>query len=400
MKPSHQDDSNIAHKAAEWFFELAHGNEADQFAFGAWLRESPRHVEEFLLVTAAYKELEHVSADLPLDLEELRAALMRNVAPLREGSLNLDPAATGRDSTALDTPPSGRDSTASDTPPSGRSTTSARPRARAKRTVGRGWAASRWAALAALVVALIGGGWLLSSGLLNGQSYSTVVGEMRSFELPDGSIIELNTRSQVRVRFTPQSRDIQLVAGEALFKVAHNPARPFRVQAGEAVIQAVGTQFNVYRRTEGTTVSVLEGVVRVSDKAVGLNSSQPLPPARTEMVAAGQETLIGTNGHITAPALADTAKATAWRQRRLVFRADPLAEVAAQFNRYNRRLQIRVEGAVARSTPLTGIFDADDPESLVLFLTGIRDLNTERRGDEVIVERRINEVIAEPRQPE
>lgn len=339
MRPDRQDDSSIAQQASEWFFALDKADAAEQAAFGAWLRESPRHVEEFLLVTAAYKELEDVAADHRVDVDEIRAELASSVLPLRNDSV---------------------------TP---------RPSGKLNR--------QRRGAMAAVLVGLVAGGWLLSGGFLNGQSYSTAVGEIRSFELQDGSVIELNTRSRVKVHFSAERREIQLLDGEAMFKVARNPARPFLVHAGSAMIQAVGTEFNVYRRPQGTTVSVIEGVVRVSE-ADGLENASA-NAAGIQTLAAGQEVRIAPDGHIKKLAVADTTKVTAWRQRRLVFRGDQLADVAAEFNRYNRAMQIRVEGGPARSKQLAGIFDADDPDSLLLFLEGVGDLTVERHGNEIVI---------------
>lgn len=353
MKPDRQHDSSIAQKAAEWFFALPHADASGQAAFGAWLRESPRHVEEFLLVSAAYKELDNASAEESVDPEALRAALSASVVPIQS---------------AL--PVSGF---------SQRSELAASPR-------------RRWAlGLAAVfIVAVLAGGWMLSAGLPGGPSYSTAVGEIRSFELPDGSVIELNTRSQVRLSFSETARDIHLLTGEALFKVARDPARPFRVHAGGVVIQAVGTAFNVYRRDQGTTVSVIEGVVRLVGQADERRSTDAgdLEAIGAPTLAAGQEARIAPDGKITAVAVADVAKATAWRQRRLVFRGERLEEVAAEFNRYNRVPQIRVEGESARAKPLAGIFDADDPESLVEFLQQLNDLSVETRAGEFVIRSR------------
>lgn len=353
MNPIRRDEPSVTQQACEWFFALPKADAAQHAEFGAWLKESPRHVEEFLLVTAAYRELDHVSAEHRLDTDELRAQLAGRVMPLRS-----DPLDVGRlEKTGAKAGPH-----------------RLRPQRR------------RRLSIAAVAVGLMIGGWLLWAGFLNGQSYSTGIGEMRSFELSDGSVIELNTRSRVTVQFSAATRDIQLLTGEALFKVARNPARPFRVHAGSAVIQAVGTQFNVYRRSQGTTVSIIEGVVRVSEEIEGAAS---VVPASTQTLAAGQAASIGLDGHIMTLAAADTAKATAWRERRLIFHGERLADVAAEFNRYNRAPQIRVEGEAARSKPLAGIFDADDPESLLLFLRDESDLSAERRGDEVVIRSRI-----------
>jgi transmembrane sensor len=62
---------------------------------------------------------------------------------------------------------------------------------------------------------------------------------------------------------------------------------------------------------------------------------------------------------------------TAWRRRRLVFRKDTLAYIAAEFNRYNRTPKIRVEGETLRLRRFNGVFDADNPLPLLQFLKKI-----------------------------
>jgi transmembrane sensor len=185
----------------------------------------------------------------------------------------------------------------------------------------------------------------------------------------------LNAHTRIEVDYSKQLRHLTLVEGEALFVVGRDPARPFRVAAGMATIQALGTQFNVYRHEGGATVSVLEGAVQVS------SDRQPV------RVDAGEEANVGGNGPTLKRSAADIPKAVAWRRRQLVFRDDPLAKVAAEFNRYNR-LQIQVEGAAAQAKQLIGVFDADDPRSLMLFLEKDPSLVVERGDDRIVIKTR------------
>src|SRR5262249_13837131 len=99
-----------------------------------------------------------------------------------------------------------------------------------------------WAASFA-VVAIAG---ILVSALLP-ERHATSVGEQRPFDLPDGSVVYLNTHSKIALHFSRHEREIRLLDGEALFKVARDTSRPFRVRTDDAVIQALGTEFNVRR---------------------------------------------------------------------------------------------------------------------------------------------------------
>lgn len=202
--------------------------------------------------------------------------------------------------------------------------------------------------------------------------YATAVGEQRSVSLDDGSMIYINTRTRVDVRYSAEARELRLVGGEALFKVEPDPARPFRVRVNGAVVEAVGTQFNIYRKPHQAIVTVIEGAVR----------------AGAEQVNAGQAVTITMDGRITAPAAADVGQATAWRQRRLVFEWETLETIAAEFNRYNRAPRIRVEGEDALFRRYTAVFDADNPRTLVRFLTRDGDLAVTDGGEELVIRSR------------
>ena len=90
---------------------------------------------------------------------------------------------------------------------------------------------------------------------------TTGLGEQHSEVLPDHSVVELNTQSEIRVGFTAAERRVELVRGEAFFDVAKDPARPFIVVTDLATAKAVGTRFSVYRALSGTIVTVAEGRV-------------------------------------------------------------------------------------------------------------------------------------------
>jgi transmembrane sensor len=224
------------------------------------------------------------------------------------------------------------------------------------------------------------------SGLIP-RAYTTAIGEQRSIKLPDGSVVQLNTNSRVELHFSKEARDVRLLAGEALFVVAHDRARPFRVDTGTAIVQAVGTQFNLYRHQDRTTVSVIEGRVQITTaaappkmSALAQRSAPPMPIP----LAVGEEATVGGDGHIIKRATPDVTRAIAWRERRLVFRDDPLTDVIVEFNRYNS-LQLRVEGEDVGRRRFTGVLDADNPEALLKILATEPDLGFDRSGSAVVI---------------
>lgn len=352
-------NDQILEEAAAWFVELDGENPTLQQrkAFDQWLRRSPEHVHAFLELLPIWEAGASREWLQSSEVESLieRARQHANVVPLGKPSAGL-PAEE------------------------------ALGRAQPKRS-----GLTRWMKpiAAALLVAAYGT-WLYQ----NRYTYDTDIGEQRSIALSDGSILDLNADSRVRVRMSSGERSIELVRGQALFRVARDAARPFVVRSGQARIRAVGTQFDVYRRSTGTTVTVIEGRVAVSPQSVPVNDlasagtdAAPVPGGEAALLlSAGQQATVpmatgdGQHPGATAePRTVDVAVATAWTQRRLMFQKAPLAEVASEFNRYNERKLI-VEGAKIREFLISGTFSSADPASLLTFLRtqpGMRVLEAE-----------------------
>ena len=222
--------------------------------------------------------------------------------------------------------------------------------------------AARIAAVGFVLLFMVGVGSYLR---LKPQTFETAVGEQRSVVLSDGSLVTLNTASTIELRFVKDHRVVRLLAGEALFQVAHDTARPFDVTTGDTTVRAVGTQFNVDRRATGTTVTVVEGRVAVmsanEDSSSEVQNRLPLE--------AGEQVIVSPQ-HARQVLHADVATAIAWTQRKLIFEHRRLAEVAAEFNRYNRQV-IDIQGDGLRDQQVTGVFQANDAGSFLEFLARI-----------------------------
>lgn len=212
-----------------------------------------------------------------------------------------------------------------------------------------------------------------------GRSYSTGIGEQRTIQLLDGSTVELNARSRVKVRLTDHRRDVVLIEGQALFSVAKDKQRPFVVQAGDAQVRAVGTEFDVYKKQAETVVTVVEGRVETYSGADGAG-------AAAIMLSAGEQLTVLPHT-VTKPTRADTAAATAWVQKRLIFEETPLNEVAEEFNRYNRR-PLTIDDAELRTLKISGVYSSTDPASLINFLRSQNSINVIETENQVRVVRR------------
>lgn len=226
-----------------------------------------------------------------------------------------------------------------------------------------------WIGAAGLVAATLVGALCLGFWLDGRDRFSTAVGGERVLQLGDGSVVRLDTDSRVRVRFDGRRRLVELDQGRALFEVAHDAARPFVVRADGTEVRAVGTVFDVSRLGAGVTVSMVEGVVEVSDDRGGEG------PQR---VAAGQQIQLKASQRRIVPI--NPAVETSWTQRRLVFRAIPLSEAVAQVNRY-LKAPIVLADDVPRTAPVSGVFHTGDREAFTAAASVLLGLEAVRLPD-------------------
>lgn len=182
----------------------------------------------------------------------------------------------------------------------------------------------------------------------------TPKGDVRRVSLPEGSAITLNTDTVVRQAFVEDERRIDLLRGEALFDVAHDPTRPFRVFADDVRVEAIGTSFTVRRHENGDVeVVVREGLVDV--RRVGSAHGVQLAAATTSRVSG--------DAPIRPQALTPDAvdKSLAWREGRLDLTGLTLAEAAAEFARYSD-YQIAFETPDVGRLEVSGVYSISDPE--------------------------------------
>jgi len=348
MQVQRQIDRLLAQRAAEWIETLKTADKRDRAAFVQWLRQSKLHMEQYLEMVAIDRELRRLDPAQGEDVETLLARIAPNVVQLEQ--------------------------------PAGQRMQALGSSSRRRKL----WQVS--AALAAAVT-LYFAVFQNLNGVRPGNDVATAVGEQRTLTLSDGSVVTLNALSAVEIDFSRATRNIELKSGEAIFKVAHDPSRPFVVHTPTANVRAIGTQFNVDQRLQGTVVSVLEGRVQVTARAQNLQDRQRSEPA-VQSLSAGEEAQVRPNGRIEKRVHPDVNKALAWRERRLFFEETPLEDMVREFNRYGRSVQLRIEGIPPNSRRYGGIFDADDPNSLADLLSREPDLIVERRDGEIIIRAR------------
>jgi transmembrane sensor len=223
---------------------------------------------------------------------------------------------------------------------------------------------------ASVVVALLGGVWAYQQQF-SWQQYETRVGGFSRIVLDDGSVIDLNTDSDVRVRLRGDRREVRLLRGEGRFQVAHDANRPFTVAAAGAAVRAVGTAFTV-RLRDGEQVEVL-----VAEGKVVASSHPRSAPPHSSFVAAGEAAVLLPD-HVSVERVEPQvlARRLAWTSGRLEFRGETLGEAVEEFNRYNRR-HIRLSAASLGALRVGGSFGATDPESFAGALASAFKLRVE-----------------------
>jgi transmembrane sensor len=224
---------------------------------------------------------------------------------------------------------------------------------------------------------MIAGESLAIDGWFNPSHVETEVGQQRTITLEDGSTVQINTRSEVTIHYTPTKREVRLPDGEARFTVARNPDRPFIVTTPQACLRALGTVFNVQVASHRTSVAVLEGHVRVFGRAEEMQMnrptllplSTPVPPfiKPAQDLYAGQRAAVTNKGSIQRNAGPSIERVSAWTRRQLVFRDEPLSDLVAEFNRYHDE-RLRIEDPELAKFRVSGTFDAYDMTSFMQYL--------------------------------
>lgn len=213
--------------------------------------------------------------------------------------------------------------------------------------------------------------------------YRTNTGEVRLIPLDDGSIATLNTQSEMEVLFSRDRRLVRLVHGEGYFEVAKDKARPFIVAARDAEVRAVGTAFTVRAvSADAVAVRVQEGVVEVG------KPSRAQKPVR---MAANMEVTIvdGDRAAISPVAVAPESvqRDLLWREGRLSFESETLANAVAEFNRYNDADIILADEGIGERR-VTGLFSATDPHGFAQAIALSMDLTTRTDGRQIVIAHR------------
>jgi transmembrane sensor len=324
--------AEAAHQAASWFVRLqsADASGDDWLAFETWLGASPANI-------GAYERLEQIWIDVEADPQAFRRSLDLGSQP-----------------------PGAR-----------------RARTGSGQTVSRrGWIAAVGALAASLVLAI--GVADRPQAPAPGLVLRTAPGEMRQFTLADGTKINLNAGSVVRVSLDRDARRVAMSDAEAVFDVAHDARRPFLITSGDREVRVVGTLFNLRQRAGRMALSVRRGVVEVRPSGA--------PGAAATRVTVGQQLAHTVGGETTLAADDRSEAAFAWTSGQLIYRDQTLEEVAADLSR-RFATQVRADDARTASLRFSGVLVLDNEPAVLRRIEAFAPVKAVRTADGVVLRR-------------
>jgi transmembrane sensor len=212
------------------------------------------------------------------------------------------------------------------------------------------------------------------------RTYATGLGAREIYTFPDGSRIELNTDTVLRVAANTGERTVWLDKGEAYFQIKHDVAHPLVVFAAGHRITDLGTKFLVRQEEDRIEVALMEGRARLDTDGTRVRTrSAVLTPGEIAVATADTTS-------ITQRPMRRLTDELGWRQGQLVFTETTLGDAASEFNRYNATKLVVSDAAVARMR-INGTFPTAGAEMFARVAQHILQLQATRRGDEIVISR-------------
>ena len=338
--------AEIDEEAATWAWRLdaAAGDATDQRAFDAWLRLDPRHRRAMEDMSRTWQALDGLA-------EGMRGENLSTSAEVAQR------AATQRPST--------------------------------QRPATRGRRALQFAAAAAIALAVAGALWLQTGSEV--RILSTAVGQQSNVRLIDGSIVTLNTDTILETDLSRGARQLYLRRGEVHFQVAHDRSRPFLVHAGDAVVRAVGTEFEV-RLHPDQHVDVVVNEGRVEVQAAATAAPQQTTEARRRLasvtmvrtLSAGEQLSTATADYPIVPvSQQQLSSEQAWREGAIIFDGQPLSQAVSEIQRYTDA-RIVVSDARVADLRVGGRFRTDDLQGFLDGLQAALPVSIRRTSDGMV----------------
>lgn len=205
--------------------------------------------------------------------------------------------------------------------------------------------------------------------------YSTPIGEIRRVELADGSEVVLGGNTAIEVTLGKARRDAVVLEGQAYFDVMHAPDRPFRVTAGRARVEVVGTAFDVRRGPTDTTISVVEGRVVVATDG-----------SASRALSAGEKISVGAAGQMGVIRTFDASQALGWQEYRFYFEDSRLIDLVADLNRYSQK-PVELDGAGLEDLNISASFTLEQSSEMLAGLAAALSLELVQEEDRILLRR-------------
>jgi transmembrane sensor len=248
--------------------------------------------------------------------------------------------------------------------------------------------------------------WVEFSGGVRGESvarlaevgvYETATGQRSTSTLQDGSVVDLNARTRIKVSFTDQARTVELIYGQAMFHIAHNPQRPFTVRAGDRQITAIGTQFDVRLDAQSVSVTLIEGKVQVLEESPGTSGARrsgtphsgDSPGSGMPLYLTPGQQYVARLSDVDAPTdgsvrTVDVSKVTGWHEGHVFLDDLSLTDAVAEMNRHSP-VQITVSDPRLARLRVNGMFRAGEQEAFVRALEQYFPIVARHQGDTEII---------------
>ena len=237
-------------------------------------------------------------------------------------------------------------------------------------------------AAAAAVVLTLGVGWTVArnDGYVP-QTYRTATGQVRNVVLPDGSVVGLNTQTELEWVGNPHDRRVRLIRGEAYFQVIHDPSRPFRILLAHSQVQVLGTRFDVYQMANGDVrVSVISGTVAVEALDNGLGAA----PSWSRRLTSGQQIEYSPVGLVADVHTIVAPKVIRWRQGMLETQGEPLSDFVGDLSRYTTE-RIVIADPRAATQKVGGAFSIHNIDDTLDRLSRIAPVTVTHEDGEVVL---------------
>ncbi|HTO39517.1 MAG TPA: FecR domain-containing protein [Rhizomicrobium sp.] len=235
-------------------------------------------------------------------------------------------------------------------------------------------------AVAAMVIAITGALALIQTQVPPTERYATGIGGRQMLNLSDGSKIELNTNTILRVTKNTGQREVWLDKGEAFFQIKHDADHPFTVMTGDHKITDLGTKFSVRQDGDRLKVTLVEGRARLdSTGAWSRHQSVDLSPGDVVVATANSLSLVRKPEKALIEELG-------WRKGLLIFDHTTLADAVAEMNRYNTQ-KLAIDDPSVSSLTVDGTFPIHAVPEFTEVAQAVFGLRVEKRGDRTLISR-------------